>query len=109
MAMAILLLIYEGNVAHADQLSDFLFFGELGLDGSLRRVDGLLPSVLSAVQHGYKDFFVPEENRYELEYIPAIRIFPLTHFSQIVDYFVHGQDIPMISQSKSVEDLYDRV
>lgn len=49
---------------------------------------------------------MPEENKYELEYIPDIEIFPLNHFSQIVDYFVHGKDIPCISQTKSVEDLY---
>ena len=109
MAMAILLLIHEGNVAHADQLSDFLFFGELGLDGSLRRIDGLLPSVLSAVQQWYKHFFVPEENKYELEYIPGVFLYPLSHFSQIIDFFVDGKAIPTITQSKSVEDLYARV
>jgi predicted ATPase with chaperone activity len=69
----------------------------------------LLPSVLSAVQQGYKHFFVPDENKYELEYVPGICIYPLQHFSQVVDYFVHGRDIPVISQTKSVEDLYERV
>lgn len=109
MAMAILLLIYEGKVAHGDHLSDFLFFGELGLDGSLRKVDGLLPSVLSAVQQGYKHFFVPDENRYELEYVPGICIYPLQHFSQLVDYFVYSRDIPVISHTKNIENLYERV
>lgn len=109
MAMAILLLIYEGNVSHADNLSEFLFFGELWLDGSLRRVDGLLPSVLSAVQQWYTHFFVPEENKYELEYIPGIYIYPLQHFSQLLQYFVHGWEIPCIADTKSIDDLYNRV
>jgi len=52
---------------------------------------------------------VPEENKYELEYIPGICIYPLQHFSQVVDYFVHGGEIPCIADSKSVEDLYSRV
>jgi magnesium chelatase family protein len=68
MAVAILLLIYENNVT--TNIDDFLFFGELGLDGSIKRVNGLLPSVISAMQQGYKHFFVPEENVYELEYVP---------------------------------------
>ncbi len=68
MAVAILLLIYEHNVT--TNIDEFLFFGELGLDGSVKRVNGLLPSVIAAMQHGYKHFFVPEENVYELEYVP---------------------------------------
>lgn len=106
MAMAILLLVYEGQISHADKLDEYLFFGEIWLDGSLRRVDGLLPSVLSAVQQWHTVFFIPEDNKYELEYIPNIEIFPIQHFSQIVDYFVHGKDIAHITQTKSVEDLY---
>lgn len=52
---------------------------------------------------------MPEDNKYELEYIPGIYIYPLHHFSQVVDYFVHSGEIPIISQTKSIEDLYERV
>ncbi|MBO4515992.1 hypothetical protein J5751_00735 [bacterium] len=31
-------------------MSRFLFFGELGLDGTIKRVNGLLPSVISAIK-----------------------------------------------------------
>jgi len=50
MALAILLLIQEGKFHHADQIDKFLFFGEIGLDGSIKRVNGLLPSVISATR-----------------------------------------------------------
>lgn len=50
MALAILLLIQEGTFVHGEQLDQFLFFGEIGLDGSIKRVNGLLPSVISATR-----------------------------------------------------------
>lgn len=104
MAVAILLLIYENNVSLS--VDDFLFFGELGLDGSIKRVNGLLPSVISAMQHGYKHFFVPEENVYELEYVPGITIYPLKMFSEVVEYFVYGKPFTPIDQAKDIEQLY---
>lgn len=106
MAMAILLLIKEWEVHHKSRLGDFLFFGEIGLDGSIKRVNGLLPCVISAIKDGYSHFFVPEENRYELEYIPWITIYPLRHFQQCLDYFVDGKQIPLITQSKNLDALY---
>ncbi len=106
MAVAILLLIYEDNISF--NVDDFLFFGELGLDGNIKRVNWLLPCVISAMQHGYKHFFVPEENVYELEYVPWIMIYPLKSFSQIVEYFVYGKQFHCINQAKDIEHLYEK-
>ena len=39
-----------------------IFVGELSLDGSLKKVRGILPIVLSAKQKGYKRIFIPYEN-----------------------------------------------
>ncbi|MCK9466779.1 MAG: YifB family Mg chelatase-like AAA ATPase [Candidatus Absconditabacterales bacterium] len=107
MAVAILVLLKEGKIDHKKDLEKYLFFGELGLDGTIKRVNGLLPSVISAIKKGYKDFFVPSENLYELEYISGINIYPLDNFLQLVGYFVNGKDLQTISQSKDVESLYN--
>lgn len=37
------------------------FLGELGLDGTLRPVTGVLPMALAAVQQGVKELFLPED------------------------------------------------
>ena len=106
MAVAILFLIFEDK--QLPPTDDFLFFWELGLDGSIKRVNGLLPSVVSAMQHGYKDFFVPEENVYELEYVPGIRIYPIGKFNQIVEYFLERKEFFCINQAKDIETLYQQ-
>lgn len=107
MALAILLHIEEGYFQHSELIEKGLFFWELWLDGSIKRINGLLPNVLSAKKRGWKHFFIPKENTFELEYIPDITVYPLEHFQQLIKFFVMGQDIPMISQHKDFEILKD--
>lgn len=104
MAVAILFLIFEDKITLPQ--TEYLFFWELGLDGSVKRVSGLLPSVISAMHHGYTHFFVPEENIYELEYVPGIHIYPIRRFDQIVEYFVEWKSFYCIDQAKDIEHLY---
>ncbi|MFA7298502.1 MAG: YifB family Mg chelatase-like AAA ATPase [Candidatus Absconditabacterales bacterium] len=106
MAVAILFLIFEDKIKLPQQ--EFLYFGELGLDGSVKRVNGLLPSVISAMHHGYKHFFVPEENVYELEYVPGIYIYPIGKFDQMIEYFLEKKEFFCIDQPKNIEDLYQQ-
>lgn len=108
MATAILLLIAEHGIHYAERIDTFLFFGELGLDGEVKRVNGLLPSVISAMKQWYKHFFVPAENVYELEYVPDIFIYPIHTFQQIVQYFWFGEEMKVINQAKHIEQLYDK-
>lgn len=70
MAVGILLLMYNLDAARQQLVSESLFFGELGLDGTVKRVTGLLPSVIAAQQAGFNHFFVPKENIPELSYLP---------------------------------------
>ncbi len=105
MAIAILLLIKQDEIKHPDLLFDSIFFGELWLDWEIKRVNWLIPSVINAIQNGYKKFFVPYENIYELEYIPWITIYPLKSFSQIIEYFVYDQEIHSISQAKNIDNI----
>ena len=104
MAVAILFLIFEDKIPLIPQ--EYLFFGELGLDWQIKRVNGLLPSVISAMSHGYKHFFVPEENLYELEYVPWIHIYPIATFDQMIAYFVEGKQLEGIDQAKDIQTLY---
>lgn len=106
MAVALLLLCHEGDVQITDEISNGLFFGELGLDGMVKRIDWLLPSVLDAVRQWYHTFFVPADNSYELEYIANITVYPVAHFSEIVDHIVRKKTIPTLTVGKSLDELY---
>ncbi len=104
MALAILCNISK-NIHHTKLIENWLFFGELGLDWQVKRVNWLLPVILSAREKGFKYFFVPSENIYELEYIPDIYIFSIDNFAKIVDIFLHGKELSFLYNSKSIDDI----
>lgn len=108
MAVALLCLIADGKVAHYERLPEFLFFGELGLDGSIKRVNGILPSVISAKQKGYQTFFIPAENFYELEYVSDITLIPIKHFSQIANFLLKGASLEHFRNAKNLTDLINQ-
>ena len=60
------------------------------------------------MHHGYKHFFVPEENVYELEYVPGIYIYPIGKFDQMIEYFLQGKEMYCIDQAKNIEELYQQ-
>ena len=52
------------------------FLGELGLDGTLRPVTGVLPMALAAVQNGVKELFLPAENAAEAAVAEGLTVYP---------------------------------
>ena len=63
-----------------------IFFGELALDGSIRRVRGALPLVNFARQSGFARVFVPAENVGEVQVLTGIAIYPVNHLCQVLDF-----------------------
>jgi len=106
MAVALYILLRQDNHPHTKLIQQALFFGELGLDGRIKRMNGLLPCVLSAHKKGYKHFFVPEENVCELEYIPNIIIYPVKHFRQLINFLQGQQSIIPLTEAKDISTLY---
>ena len=51
-----------------------VFIAELGLDGRLRPVRGVLPAVMAAVRAGYPDVVVAQANAAEAELVPGARV-----------------------------------
>jgi len=62
------------EVVPAASLADLLFIGELGLDGRLRPVRGVLPAVVAAVAAGFGNVVVPADNAPEAALVPGIRV-----------------------------------
>ena len=59
--IAVSILLAMGYIQEGSQ-EGILFAGELGLNGDVRAVNGILPVVLFGVRNGYKTLIVPEEN-----------------------------------------------
>ncbi len=63
-----------------------IFLGELALDGAVKPINGVLPMVISAYEHGFKKCFVPEANAAEAAVINGIDIYPVASLSALLDH-----------------------
>lgn len=57
--------------------------GELGLDGTVHPVRGVLPAVAAAVAAGHPQVVVPTENVPEAELVPGARVTGVSHLSEL--------------------------
>ncbi|WP_107468928.1 YifB family Mg chelatase-like AAA ATPase, partial [Streptomyces caniscabiei] len=65
-------------------LSDIVMIGELGLDGRVRPVRGILPAVLAAAEAGYEQVVVPECAAAEASLVPGISVLGVRTLRQLI-------------------------
>ncbi len=75
-------------------LRQTLFAGELGLDGSVRGVKGILPMVLEAKRRGFKACIIPKENVREGKLVRGISIFGVSHLEEMIK-LIAQREVPV--------------
>ncbi|SPF03518.1 YifB family Mg chelatase-like AAA ATPase [Streptomyces sp. MA5143a] len=65
-------------------LSDIVMIGELGLDGRVRPVRGILPAVLAAAEAGYEQVVVPECSAAEASLVPGVSVLGVRTLRQLI-------------------------
>ncbi|BFM39951.1 hypothetical protein OLK001_18770 [Synechocystis sp. LKSZ1] len=76
----------------ASLLNDFLFLGEMSLDGSLRAVTGVLPIAAVAHKLGFKGLVVPGDNAPEAAIVQGLAVYGFTHLREVVQFLARPQD-----------------
>lgn len=74
--------------------------GELGLDGRLRPVPGVLPAVAAAAQAGIRRVVVPSANREEAELVDGVRVLGAVNLAEVAVW--HGAEIEVPDQEPVV-------
>ncbi|MGV3614576.1 MAG: YifB family Mg chelatase-like AAA ATPase [Fimbriimonas sp.] len=82
--MAIALAAVNGEVPR-EELEGTLFLGELGLDGTLRPIDGAVSVALMAMERGYKRLIVPEENAPEAAVAVGVQVYGVRRLIDVVE------------------------
>jgi len=62
---------------HIKDLDDFLLVGELGLDGTLRAVQGMLPIAVAARAKGITNLIIPASNAREAAVVQGVKVYPV--------------------------------
>ncbi len=77
------------------EIEDYLFVGELSLDGAIRPVRGVLSLAILARDAGYKGIVVPEEVAQEAALVTDIEVVGLKRLEDVVSYFNGTLEVPL--------------
>jgi magnesium chelatase family protein len=81
-------------------------FGELGLDGSIKPVRGLLGKLLIAIKAGHKHFIIPEENLDQASLLGGINIYTVKDLKSVITDLA-SQDDTIFKENKETFDKSD--
>ena len=83
--VALSILAASGQLGAHPKL-EFVTFGELGLDGGVRSIAGVLPMVIDAFSQGETVFAVPEGNAEEAAYVEGVSVLPVPSLAALCDH-----------------------
>lgn len=82
--IAISLLSSMGVIDRA--YDDYIFLGELSLDGRILPIRGALAMVISMREQGFRKFIISEENKEECAIISDIEVYPFNKLNDVVAF-----------------------
>lgn len=108
--IAIAILSASGMIQSAG-LSDCVFSGELGLNGTVNPVPGALSIIIAAKREGKKICYLPRENRREGVFTKGIQVIGLHTLKELTDHLNEGKKLSQLPNDplelKTEKDIYD--
>jgi magnesium chelatase family protein len=110
-------IIASEGLIEPEAFQDYLFTGELSLDGRIKPVRGALSMALMVRDKGLRGLILPMENAPEAAVVEGVRVFGMKSLPDVVDFLKDvaeplpfRTDIPEIMKSLSVyEDDFSEV
>lgn len=95
--IAIGMLVATGQVT-LGQYNNAVILGELALDGSLRHVKGILPSLIEAKSMGFDTFFVPKLCSQEASFVQGVQVYAFDNLRDVVYFLNTGDGSPILQK-----------
>lgn len=93
-------------------IADFAFLGELSLSGAVSRINGVMPMLIAAREHGVKKMVIPKANINEAVYIKGIDVYAVDNLRDAVNILngiipepIEKTDIVLGGHARAAEDL----
>lgn len=74
------------NQIKIENTKKYVFLGELSLDGTVRKINGVLPSLISAKQNGYTNIIIPYDNLNEASYLTGLNVYAVKTLSELTKF-----------------------
>lgn len=102
-------ILSASNQVKIDKSKDYVFLGELSLDGTVRKINGVLPILIAAKQQGYTNIIIPYDNRNEASYLKGINVYAVKSLKETIDFLnneIKLEPVPFIDYNDTVNQ-YD--
>ncbi|MDY5042034.1 MAG: YifB family Mg chelatase-like AAA ATPase [Eubacteriales bacterium] len=102
-------ILSASNQVKIDKSKDYVFLGELSLDGTVRKINGVLPILIAAKQQGYTNIIIPYDNRNEASYLKGINVYAVKSLKETIDFLnneIKLEPVPFIDYNETVNQ-YD--
>jgi len=76
-----------------ERIRDYLFMGELALDGRLKPVKGVLSAAVIAKKKGFKGIVIPKVDEKEAALVPGLNIYGMENLVQVVEFLRTPEDV----------------
>ena len=100
--LPIALAVLVANGGLADPVADLLVLGELGLDGAVRPVRGVLSAAMLAKESNLRGVLVPDANANEALAVDDIEVYGVSHLRQVQEALAGRAVLPTPSVPRRV-------
>jgi magnesium chelatase family protein len=81
---------------------DLIYIGEIGLDGTIRPVRGIIGKLLAARDESDKSFVIPKDNLEQSLLVPGIKLIPCASLNELYRY-LNGQTPELLTNTNDVD------
>lgn len=103
--IAVGILVSLGHIP-ADYVKNVCIVGELGLNGEVKPVKGVLPIVKEASEKGIKTCILPKGNAAEGAVIEGVKVIGVEEFTQVAEYFAVKDNSEVIPEKVNLSELF---
>lgn len=79
-----------------------LVTGEIGLNGQVQPVQGILPVIFGAAERGFLKCMVPARNYKEACVVPGLELIPVSSLASVISYFKTGKTEVLMEENREV-------
>lgn len=102
--LAIGIMAANGTVS-GERLERYMMIGELGLDGKLQPVKGILPIAINARKQGFEGLIVPIQNAREAAVVNRLKVYGAETLNEVIDFFNGEHDLVQV-EVNTREEFY---
>ncbi len=100
-------MLAANELVKSDRLSRYMLMGELGLDGSLQPIKGVLPIAILARELGFEGLIVPRTNAREAAVVNKLKVLGVDNIKEVINFFNEKQELSP-TEVNTREEFYAR-